>query len=48
MKIGEKKGIDDIRLVYNATKSSPNDSVWNPWFAMTTVKYQLMIVELGT
>ena len=27
MRIGEKKGIDDIRLVYDATKSSLNDSV---------------------
>jgi hypothetical protein len=36
------KGDDDIRLVYNATKSGLNEVVWAPWFSLPTCKSYLL------
>ena len=38
----------DIRMVYNATESGLNESVWAPWFALPTVETHLRAVEAGT
>lgn len=43
-----KKGVDEIRMVYDATKSGLNDAVWAPWFTMPTVDCHLRAVEAGT
>ena len=40
--------IDEIRMVYDATKSGLNDAVWDPWFATTTVESHLRYVEADT
>jgi hypothetical protein len=32
-----QKGPDDIRLVYNGTKSGLNELVYAPWFALPTI-----------
>ena len=42
------KGIHDIRMVYDASRSGLNDAVWAPWFPMPTVNYHLRAVEVGT
>ena len=42
------KVVDEIRMVYDATKSGLNDSVWAPWFQMPTVESHLRSVEAGT
>ena len=42
------KGTDDIRLVYDATKSGLNEAVWAPWFALQTCESHLRAVEPGT
>jgi hypothetical protein len=31
------KGENDIRLVYNGSKSGLNESLWAPWFCLPTV-----------
>jgi hypothetical protein len=31
------KGANDIRLVYNGSKSGLNESFWAPWFCLSTV-----------
>ena len=33
-KINDKKVADDIRMVYDATRSGVNETVWNPWFSI--------------
>ena len=43
-----KRVIDEIRMVYDATKSGLNDAVWDPWFATTTVESHLRYVEADT
>ena len=42
------KGKNDIRMVYNATSSGLNESVWAPWFALPTVETHLRGVDPGT
>lgn len=42
------KGDDDIRLVYDGTKSGLNRAVWAPWFPLPTVDAHLRAVEIGS
>ena len=42
------KGLDDIRMVYNATSSGLNDAVWAPWFSLPTVESHLRAVDPDT
>ena len=42
------KGTDDIRMVYDASRSGLNDAVWAPWFPMPTADSHLRAVEEGT
>ncbi len=42
------KGQDDIRLVYNGTKSGLNDCLWAPWFCLPTIDQLLRSVMPGT
>ena len=39
--------MDEIRMVYDATQSGLDDTVWAPWFAMPTVESYLQVVETG-
>ena len=43
-----KKGDDDIRMVYDATKSGLNESIWVPGFPLPTIESHLRAVEEGT
>jgi len=38
------KGENDIRMVYDGTKSGLNDAMWAPWFALPTVESHLWFV----
>ena len=40
--------LDDIRMVYDATRSSLNKGVWAPWSPMQTVVSRLWLVVAGT
>jgi hypothetical protein len=42
------KGIDDIRMVYDASKSGLNDAIWVPRFPLPTIATHLRAVESGT
>ena len=42
------KGEDDIRMVYDASKSGLNDSIWVPRFPLPTINTHLRAVEPGT
>ena len=42
------KGSNDIRLVYDATKSGLNDVCWAPWFSLQTCESHLRSVNPGT
>jgi hypothetical protein len=42
------KGEDDIRMVYDASKSGLNDIVWVPRFPLPTIATHLRAVECGT
>jgi hypothetical protein len=42
------KGDDDVRVVYNGTKSGLNDCLWAPWFRLPTIEQHLRAVEAGT
>ena len=42
------KGQDDIRMVYDGTKSGLNESLWAPWFPFPTIESMLRAVEPGT
>jgi hypothetical protein len=42
------KGLTDIRMVYDGTKSGLNDILWAPWFPLPTVESLLRSVEPGT
>ncbi len=42
------KGENDIRLVYDGTKSGLNGTLWSPWFRLPTIEQHLRSVELGT
>jgi len=43
-----KKGNDDIRLVYDGTKSGLNKALWAPWFPLPTIEAHLRAVEPGS
>jgi hypothetical protein len=32
------KGTDDLRMVYNGSKSGLNDALWAPWFCLPTIE----------
>ena len=40
--------IDEIRMVYDATKSGLNESVWAPWVSLPTVESELRAMKVGT
>jgi hypothetical protein len=42
------KGEQDVRIVYNGTKSSLNDCLWAPWFRLPTVEEHFCAIEPGT
>jgi hypothetical protein len=42
------KGLTDIRMVYDGTKSGLNEMLWAPWFPLPTVESLLRSVEPGT
>jgi hypothetical protein len=42
-----QKGPEDIRLVYNGTKSGLNESVYAPWFALPTIDSMSQWVIVG-
>jgi hypothetical protein len=42
------KGLDDIRMVYDGTKSGLNAALWAPWFPLPTVDSLLRSVVPGT
>jgi hypothetical protein len=42
------KGLDDIRMVYDASKSGLNDAIWVPRFPLPTIATHLRAVECGT
>jgi hypothetical protein len=42
------KGEDDVRMVYDGTKSGLNDCIWVPRFPLPTVGTHLRAVEAGT
>jgi len=42
------KGDNDIRMVYDGTKSGLNDAMWAPWFALPTIETHLRAVGQGT
>jgi hypothetical protein len=42
------KGLDDIRMVYDGTKSGLNAALWAPWFPLPTADSLLRSVEPGT
>lgn len=41
------KGRDDIRMVYDGSKSGLNDSLWAPWFPLPTVDCLVRSLEPG-
>jgi hypothetical protein len=42
------KGVNDIRMVYDGTKSGLNAALWAPWFPLPTVDSLLQSVGPGT
>ena len=42
------KGLFDIRMVYDGTRSGLNDRVWVPHFALASLKSALRCIELGS
>ena len=41
------KGKDDIRMVYDGTKSGLNESLWAPWFPLPTVEGLIRSLDAG-
>jgi len=39
------KGKEDIRMVYDGTKSGLNDPIWAPWFPLPTIEAHLQAVR---
>ncbi len=39
------KGENDIRMVYDGTKSGLNDAMWAPWFSLPTIETHLRFVN---
>lgn len=44
----EVKTVDEIRIVYDATKSRLNNAMFAPWFAMPTVDTLLRLTTAGS
>ena len=42
------KVVDEIRMVYDTTKSGLNDIVWAPWFTLPTIEAELRLIDSGT
>ena len=42
------KALVDIRLVYDGTKSGPNEAMWAPWFGLPTIESLLQCLGPGT
>jgi hypothetical protein len=42
------KGLTDIQMVHNGTKSGLNEMLWAPWFPLPTIDSLLRSVEPGT
>lgn len=42
------KVVDEIRMVYDTTKSGLNDTVWTPWFTLQTIEAELRLIDSGT
>jgi hypothetical protein len=42
------KGLTDIRMVYDGTKSGLNEVLWAPWFPLPMIDSFLQSVEPGT
>ncbi len=42
------KGVDDIRMVYDGTKSGLNDNIWVPRFPLPTINTHLRAVDSNT
>jgi len=47
-KVNEVKVVDEIRMVYDVSKSDLNNTVFDPWFAMPTAESHLRSVKAGT
>ena len=45
--VNSKRVPDDIRMVYDATRSGLNKAVWASWFPMPTVVFHLRSVVAG-
>jgi hypothetical protein len=41
------KGTDDVRMVYDRSKSGLNDALWAPWFSLPTVDTTTRALLLG-
>ena len=48
LEVNGKKVVDDIRMVYDSTRSGLNEAVWTPWFPMPTATSLFRSVEAGT
>jgi hypothetical protein len=44
---GVPKGDDDIRMVYDGTKSGFNSVLWAPWFPLPTIDQHLRVATVG-
>jgi hypothetical protein len=42
------KGLSDIRMVYDGTRSGLTAVLWDPWFPLPTVNSHLRLIEPGT
>ena len=45
---GKERVVDEIRMIYDTTKSGLNDAVWNHWFTIPSVEPHLKSVNAGT
>jgi hypothetical protein len=41
------KGDDDIRMVYDGSRSGLNQVLWAPWFALPTVTSMCRTIDVG-
>ena len=46
--MGRVEVIDEIRMVYDDTKSGLNNIVWAPWFLLPTIESEIRAVRAGT
>ena len=42
------KGTEDIRMVYDGTRSGLNEAMWAPWFSSPTIEAHLRFVDVNT